>query len=481
MITKLLLLATLSAVPHPSIAPMSVSASAPQSYTADAFARRVVKRAPDVEAAQLRAEQARQAAAEVRTAFVPTLEATLRATRLFQPDNGSLVSGLPPAGSFDEGLAAIADPAAAGVLTGIVQQLEGLGDARLPVVRNQAALNLRLTIPISDVFTTIAAAHREAKAGAAAQQALVASSQAEVRLRALEAYYGYVRATSLLKVTEAAVARVSSQVTLVTSAQRLGTATQADVLAVQARQAQAEIDRIDASARVDAAADALRILAELPEGAALSTDALPGLAPIETSLPELQRRATASRPELDAAALSIDARREGLKRAKWDRAPKLALVGNVDTARPNPRIVPLDERFATTADASLVLSWSPNALLSGGPRVKAAKASMRAASADRDALARGVAVEVSGAYRSYEGAQAMIRQADAFVAAAEARYDAEAARLKRGAVTADTLVEADLEVTRAQAAQVDARARVHLAHAQLERAVGSLSQEDFRG
>ncbi len=463
----------------PSLMLMLALAPSPTSISADAFADRVVERAPEVDAAQARAEEAQRAAAAVRAAFVPTLDVTLRATRLFQPDNGRLVQGLPPAGTFDAGLAQITDPATQQVLGGVVQQLEGLGDARLPVVRNQAALSLRLTIPVSDVFTTIAAAHREAKAGARAQQEVELSTEAEIRLRALEAYYGYGRAQSLAEGAGASVHRVKSQVKLVETARKLGTATEAELLAVQARQAQTEIERIQAEAGVETAEEALRILGELPAEAELSTTELPRLTNLRTSLPELRGRAKSERHELAALGHQVESRRQALKRAKWERAPKLALVGNLDTARPNPRILPLDDRFASTADASVVVTWSPNVLLSGTRTVKATKSSLRASKADRVALERGVNLEVSQAFHAYRSAHAVSVQAEAFVSAAEARYDAESVRVKRGAATVDTLLDAETEVTRAQAAQVDARARLHLAKAQLERAVGELRPEDF--
>lgn len=448
--------------------------------SADAFADRVVARAPEIEAARARADEAKRAADSVRAAFVPTLDVTVRATRIFQPDNGALVSGLPPAGSFDDGVAAISDPAAQAVVGGIVDQLEGLGGARLPVVRNQAVLSLRLTIPISDVFTTIAAAHREARAGAKAQQAIERSTEAEIRVRALEAYYGFVRANALADVAAASVERVSSQVEQVESARKLGAATKADVLAVRARLAEAEIDRLGADAGVETAAEALRVLAEFSEDTEIVTRDVPVLQPLRMSLPELKGRARTRRHELSAVRSQTESRRHALSRAKWDRAPKVALVGNLDTARPNPLIVPLDDRFASTADASVVVTWSPNVLLSGTRSVKSLRSSVRASNADRAALERAIDLEVSQAFHAYRSAHDITGRADAFVEAAEARLAAESARLEGGTATVDTLVDAEAEVTRAQAARVDARAAVHLARARLERAVGELRTDDFQ-
>ncbi|MGH1340133.1 MAG: TolC family protein [Nannocystales bacterium] len=453
---------------------------AAEPVSADAFADRVVAKAPEIDAARARADEAKRAADSVRAAFVPTLDVTVRATRIFQPDNGALVSGLPPAGTFDDGVAAITDPAAQAVVGGIVDQLEGLGGASLPVVRNQAVLSLRLTIPISDVFTTIAAAHREARAGAKAQQAVERSTEAEIRLRALEAYYGFVRANALADVAAASVDRVSSQVELVGSARRLGSATDAEVLAMRARLAEAEIDRLGASAGVDTAAETLRVLGEFSEDAEIATRDVPELVPLRASLSEFKGRARTKRHELSAVRAQTQARAHALSRAKWERAPKVALIGNLDTARPNPLIVPLDDGFASTGDASVVVTWSPNVLLSGARTVKSLRSSVRASNADRAALERAVDLEVSQAFHAYRSAHEISQQADAFVSAAEARYAAESARVKGGTATVDTLLDADTDVTRAQAARVDARAAVHLARARLERAVGELRAEDFQ-
>lgn len=446
------------------------------------FANRVVRTSPSIEAARAAAEQASAAAEEVRMAFVPRVDASLRYTRLFQRDNRPIAAG-PSAqdvAAVDAGLAQVQDPAAAQLIGGLYEQLDAVGDSRFPVIRNQYGLRVQLTYPLSDVFTTLRSAQREARSAARASEAMERATESEVRLRAHEAYYGYVRARALAAVADASLRRAESQLGIIEASERLGEATRADVLRVKARVSGARVGRAAAEAGVATGQEAMRTLAHFERRVDIAvSDPMTDPPRLTAALDTLQERGLAERDELQAADALLDARRDGLARTRRDMAPKLALVAGVDTARPNQRILPLADQFDTSADASVVLSWSPNQLLVGTRRAKQARAAIRRAAADERALIDGVKLEVAGAYFAYRQAYVSADEATVSVDAAQESYRARLAQWRGGAARVDELIEADAEVTRAQTDLVDASVGVALARARLTRAVGRIDAADF--
>lgn len=450
---------------------------------ASAFAQRVVSSAPSLEMAQASADEALQAADSVRTAFVPRLDARLRYTRMLQPDNGPLASGPSDADAMMTAatLQQVTDPAAQALIGGLYDQFAALGNSRFAAVRNQFSLRLEMAYPLSDVFATIRPAVKQADAGARAQVAMVDAEAAQVRLRAYEAYYGHARSRALLAVAESGARRAHAQLALVEASHGLGAATQADVLRAKAWVAQADNGTLAARRGVDTGQAVLQTLAHQEQPIAVAEDLDARVGPLGAELDALVARGHRERPEMAAADAVLEARRLEIKRRRGEAMPKLALVVGMDTARPNTRLVPLADRFDTTADASVVLSWSPNDAWSAHRNKKVSDARLRQATWNKRSLEDGIRVEVSQAYFEYRQAWSSRGNAKAAVDAAQEVYRAQLERWKRGAARHTDLIDADAEVTRAQTDLVDASIAVRLAHARLERAAGRLDSTDFSG
>jgi len=152
--------------------------------------------------------------------------------------------------------------------------------------------------------------------------------------------------------------------------------------------------------------------------------------------------------------------------------PVLTALGGYDMARPNPRIFPIQESWKPSWDVGINVRWS---LFDGG-RVRAEIAEAAATRRTIEARIRdfdaGVEVEVRQRAAELKSAAAAIEAAGVEVRAATEARRVIAERFSAGVATntdvlnaQTTLLQAELDVTRA-------RANAELAAARLQRALG---------
>jgi outer membrane protein TolC len=179
-----------------------------------------------------------------------------------------------------------------------------------------------------------------------------------------------------------------------------------------------------------------------------------------------------SRPERKSLLFRINAAEERVAAASAGSLPALTAIGGYDMARPNPRIFPIQEEWKPSWDIGVNVRWS---LFDGG-RVRAetaeAAANRRAAEARLRDFDSTIEVEIRQRMADLNSASASIEAADAGVRAAMEARRVIAERFSVGVATntdvltaQTTLLQAELDLTRA-------RANRELAAARLDRALG---------
>ena len=439
-------------------------------------ARLAIDVSPEQERAQASVRRAHAGVAEARAALVPELTLGARYTRLSPTRNDPLVSLDPSQAAAARALLpGVEDDEARVLLGGILDATEGLADARIAIPENQGAFTASVVYPVSAILASVLPRLRGAEHAVEAERAFAQARLHDVALRAVETWHELQRARALRAVALHRHAVAEDDRRRLTIAVRAGAAPELDLRRFEALVASTEIAVASADAGVAIGQDAVATLLDLrcTGGCRFAPrDGLDALPDRPTDLDALRAEALRNRPELRGLRAAIDAR-EGLARgARNDRYPVLALAANLDVANPNARFVPQRTRFDATWDVSVVLRWSPTAVLRSRAEVEGLEANAEVSRADLAQLEDAVAIEVSAAWHRLGATREAHAIAARAVDAAEAAYEAARHRWEAGVGGVADVLDAEAALTEARVRRIDVAIDAHLAAAHLDRALG---------
>jgi outer membrane protein TolC len=349
-----------------------------------------------------------------------------------------------------------------------------------PVYFNNYAVRLSVQQPVFTGF-------RLKKAAEASRLAEQASTQdglkdkADVEAGARMAYWTAFRASEMLAVAGENRSRLEAHWKNVSNLLAQGLATRNDVLKVQAQLAGADLLLVEGKTGVQSSQVFLASLLGLP----LDTEfdfrtgardiALGAGDGIEggTTLDEIMARALAGRPELKAMSLRVQAAEAGVAMARAGLLPQVFVGGSYHLLRPNPRLLPTEDKFYGTWDLGLTISydlWNGNQT---GLQTKQAEAQRTQA---RDALGilnEQIALEVTQAWLAVRQARERIVAADAAAAQAEENFRVTDDRFKDGVALSSDVLDAELLVLQAKTSRTQALIDLELARTRLRRAGGA--------
>ncbi|HPW18983.1 MAG TPA: TolC family protein [Candidatus Aminicenantes bacterium] len=346
--------------------------------------------------------------------------------------------------------------------------------------------NLRLAVQ-QPVFTGF-----RLEAGAEAARMLersagfdLARDRSELVFAVKSAYWGLVRARD----TEAAVAETVAQVREHLKDVRAffdqGLLVRNEVLRAELQLSNAELAGIDARNAVEIARTALNSLMGLPVGTDLepttSAESQASRVPLETesgneaaAVPRgLLDAALAGRPELRAAEFRVKASEAGLKAAKAGLYPQVSLAGGFQYLRPNPRYMPALDRFKSTWDVGLAVSYD---LWNWGQtrrQAEQARAQLAQARDARDLLEDQAVLEVTQSRLALARARRKTGVAAAAVGQADENLRLVRERFRQGVALNTEVLDAEVFLLQARTARVQASIDLVLAQARLEKALGN--------
>ena len=342
-----------------------------------------------------------------------------------------------------------------------------------PNIENTYSADLTLNQPI---YTGGAiSANREAarmdESAATWSQSLTAL---ELGYAARMEYWTAVAASAGVNVAEAQIKRTRRLLDDARALREAGMAVNADVFAAEARVAAAEVDVIRAQNEEKQGLARLRSLLGMDDAEAVtladaSTDQVPGHPP---SLTGLQQQALEHRPELkmtDARIAGLGARARAVDAA---RLPMVGATGQYLVARPNQRYFPLVDEANDSWRVGVAASWKVFDGSQTKARAAGVEAEQRALQQDRGEMERKIRLEVETTQLELESALKAVTAADASATAATAWEEASSERYAAGLALVSELLDAQADLTAAEAAQVRTRVTAWMADATLQRVVG---------
>lgn len=416
-------------------------------WTEVEVALRAAATAPSVTRALAAREEASEAARRVSVGFLPSLEGLARYNRLSQVD-------LPDIDFGPE---------------------NGPGRNPFPVILDRYRLSASADVPISDLFLRILPRYQAALGRARARALEHLAERERSALLGREALLEMVRARSQVAVARASARALARNLEDVSARVRAGTVPPADRLEVEARLADVEVRlaRLGASAQVREVA--LAVLLDLGPDARLESGVQLGPVPASSyeTVYALYERAVQARFEVRALEEAIGAASDEKREAIAGMLPSLGGTAQVLYARPNPRIIPQQERFDLTWRAGVALTWSPTGALEAEHLADEAEARVVAARADLQDLFRSLRQEAARALTDHQASRRAAEAAQAGLAAAEETYRVRSRQLAAGVATPREVIDAEAQLAEARATLLDAWIDGRLARARIDRLIAS--------
>jgi outer membrane protein len=287
-------------------------------------------------------------------------------------------------------------------------------------------------------------------------------------------YWSAVAASAGVDVAQAQLQRARRLAEDAQALRDAGMAVNADVYAAEARVSAAEVDLIRTRNTAEQSLTRLRSLLGIKAEIELDlrdagTDHTPPSPPDRATL---ERTALERRPELKITDFRIEGLGARARSVNAQRRPTVAATGQWLVARPNQRYLPLEDVVNDSWRVGIGASWQ----IFSGSRTKeqaaAVHAEQRAAQHDRDELERQILLEVATSRLELESALEAVGAADASADAAAAWEKASSERYAAGLAMLSELLDAQADLTSAEAAQVKTRVSAWIADAALRRAVG---------
>ncbi len=440
----------------------AVSAHAERALTSDEVARHATLTSPSAEEKRQEVEAARAQFDKTFTDFFPRATFSASYTRLSKVDNPSL------------GNVVVAPGAAAGPI-----------DAAQPLVaaplgfeslQNQTVFSSSLSVPLSDYVLRLVQARQAsgAQLGAAEQSLKGTLRKTAYDARAL--YYDWVQSELERSVAQKNLDLGHEHLARMQALASADSASEADVARVEATVASSELLLEEAKNLAQLQRQRLRITmhdsgaSDYAIGEDLSI--VPGAALGTDDLEALTRHALVNRPELKALALQTQGYEKQVTVARSRAFPRLDLTAQSQIANPNSRYFPQEDKFHSSWQVGIQLSYSPFDTASASADAAAARAKARASGAQEKELLDAVRTEVTDAVLSHRNAVAGLTSSAKRVQAAETSYRARYQLFLADKATTVELTEAQTELFNARLDDARAKVAIRLARVRLAYVTG---------
>ena len=433
----------------------------PGGLTAHEAAERAVSTSYQIAAAEAREHAAQSSVSAARARYSPRVTLMASYQRLSPVESPSL------------GTVVVAPGADAGLIA--PTQVLVAAPFSFPSLENQTNLRAQLLVPLTDYFLRYPQALGASRQGRSRARYEREATLARTRTEAQIAYYSWARATLQCVVAEQASRRARLHRDDIERMHLAGLATNADLQAVEAQLARADLTEVRAKNQAAISEDRLKNVLHLPPDAQLSIGEDLLAVPAPQAIPPLEqgwREARQRRPELmalDAAQRQFRRQADSLRGAEL---PRVDATAEVLTANPNPRYQPPLDEFKTTWAVGVQATWTVTDLPQRRAERAALVAQADAVGSDRDALADAIRSEVVEASRILGQSGAALEAARRSATAAQIAYDVRLNQHRAGTATSVELTDAETELTAARVDFIDALLDVRIAAVRLDYALG---------
>lgn len=306
------------------------------------------------------------------------------------------------------------------------------------------------------------------------------ATRSSVALQARQQFYEVVKAVKLVEVNDHALRLARDNERRVRVLFEVGSVSRSDLLKTQVQTAQSQLDSIGAVQHLLAQRNALAGFIGVEEARLGEVDTNLVVAPIAYDETTVLREAEQNRPDLKAARSALAAARAAVWSARLRWLPYVTVAGSAvydpfsDTKTFDEDGVPTSahSEYDRRLSGSVALNWDFLDGLSKNAASAGARAQLDRASSAYDVLRRNLAGEVHEATLTYEQALASERLASVAVASAAENMKLTQQKYNVGSATILDLIDAQVQLQRAESQLVSALAGIRVAEARLDQVRG---------
>ncbi len=258
-------------------------------------------------------------------------------------------------------------------------------------------------------------------------------------------------------------------------AEQVGSASRADLLAVEGQVASTELLVESSKNMASLSEEQLRVMMHDTEGTRYQNgeDFTAPVAPApKTPLRDLYAEALRQRLERQVIAESVASMREMRKVLSAGNYPGPDAFGNVYHQNPNTRVFPQEEKWATTWDVGVQLSWTINDTFTTGAQVDELDAKIMEVEAQRSQLDDGIRMHVTQTYNAMREAEVAKDTTERQLKSAEESYRVRRELFRAGRATSSELTDAETALLKARFDALNARIDIRVARQRLDNALG---------
>jgi len=446
----------------------------PGGLRAAEVARRAEMSSPAVRAKQQAVAAAAAKVDQAALMFIPQFKLLARYVRLSPIDETNLGSGGSLVGAEVEPGQPIPvicpDPSS----PNCIAEAAGV-EVSFPVILNMWTLQGTVNVPLSDYLLRLTQNHASATKSKRAAELQERATRLQAQLDAKVAFYNWIRAKGGLIVAQQGLDTAKAHFEDVKVAEQVGSASRADLLAVEGQVASTELLVENSRNMASLAEEQLRVMMHDEAGKRYEIgediDAAVTPAP-KVPLRELYAEALRQRLERQVIAETIASLRESRKVLNAGNFPRLDAFGNLYHQNPNTRVFPQEEKWATTWDVGVQLSWTINDTLTTGAQVSELDAKIMEIEAQRAQLDDGIRLQVTRAYNGLREAEVARDTTERQLTSAKESYRVRRELFRAGRATSSELTDAESALLKARFDALNARIDLRVARERLDNALG---------
>jgi len=409
--------------------------------TPDEAARRTLKNSAALEAKQRALESVDALATQTMWQFSPKAKLGASYTRL-SPVSLSLFPGTPP----------------------------------FVLPENAYSFDANLQVPLSDYVLRLS--HAQSGADRAREAAVFdrGATYASVDRDARVNYYAWVRSQAREIIAAQNLEQANGHLKDAQNAFQAGLLSKAEVLSAEVAQKNAELLVERSKNNTELARLALEVYMgdtpgqkyEIGEDVFAPNPALKSLPESAAAVREAERQ----RMEFKSLIAAEKAQRERAALERVADYPRLDGIAGLTYANPNQRYFIPDDKFHTSWQAGVALSWTPTDIGGAEAARNASLAEAGKLAAQRRQVHDGLRLEVDQALKAAREASFTIDVAGDALAASEESYRVRRELFRAGRATSVELTDAETELTRTRLQLADAHVNARIALVQLNHALG---------
>ncbi len=320
-----------------------------------------------------------------------------------------------------------------------------------------------------------------ARNGVSAARYRQQSTRQVVAFNTRQQFYGVVQAIRLADVASSALKLSRDDERRVRALFEVGSVSRSDLLKAQVATAQSQLDSLNAAQTVVNQRIALAELLGIPEAQMGDVDTTLVVQTTDVDEAGLRREAAAARPDLRAADAQWRSAKQALRAANLARLPFLSVSGSVnfdEKTNFSQKVSPSDTVLTghNTTDrvwsGQVGLTWNIFSGMATESRIATAQADLARSEDARNVLWRNLDAEVHQAVLQYRQAIQQDAVAKEGVASAEENLKLTQQKYNVGSATILDLIDAQVQLQRAESNAVSALASIRVAEAQLNRVRG---------